>query len=278
MTQSLTPDISRALNRLRTLNEGACQGDDDEEPVFICAVGWGSGSTLLQRILMTDSNLLIWGEPYGRMGLVSHLVEAISSVSESWPQSSWFKSSRVDAHEQWVANWYPDPAFLIRALRSLFIELFAAPAREKGAKRWGVKEVRWSANEARLLQELFPKSSFVVLVRDPAACYASAKSLTKFARHDEPIRSTKEFADHWARVGLSWQADSSPSRILIRYEDMIRPDFDFSRIAETLHLNLTPDQALHHKKGARSNRNETTFLERATLRWRTGAARKLYGY
>src|SRR5258708_2685540 len=40
---------------------------DDECPIFLLATGWRSGSTLLQRIVSTDPNVLLWGEPLGEM-------------------------------------------------------------------------------------------------------------------------------------------------------------------------------------------------------------------
>ena len=36
---------------------------DREAPIFLLATGWRSGSTLLQRILVTDPHVLLWGEP-----------------------------------------------------------------------------------------------------------------------------------------------------------------------------------------------------------------------
>jgi hypothetical protein len=43
-------------------SQGALLGKTpDDQPIFVCAVGWRSGSTLLQRLLMTDPSVLVWG-------------------------------------------------------------------------------------------------------------------------------------------------------------------------------------------------------------------------
>src|ERR1700759_2808533 len=38
---------------------------ETEAPIFLLSTGWRAGSTLLQRILVTDPSLLLWGEPLG---------------------------------------------------------------------------------------------------------------------------------------------------------------------------------------------------------------------
>ena len=52
---ALRPRASDAANAER----------DTESPIFLLATGWRTGSTLLQRILVTDPHLLLWGEPLG---------------------------------------------------------------------------------------------------------------------------------------------------------------------------------------------------------------------
>lgn len=43
---------------------------DEPAPIFLLSAGWRSGSTLLQRLIMSDARVLIWGEPYDECGLV----------------------------------------------------------------------------------------------------------------------------------------------------------------------------------------------------------------
>ena len=45
----------------------------DDAPIFLLSAGWRSGSTMLQRLLMSDPGVLIWGEPYDECGLVQAL-------------------------------------------------------------------------------------------------------------------------------------------------------------------------------------------------------------
>ena len=59
--------------------------DDDEQPIFVLSAGWRSGSTLVQRLLMSDHNTLVWGEVYDRSNIVQNLTKSILPFSESWP-------------------------------------------------------------------------------------------------------------------------------------------------------------------------------------------------
>ena len=57
-----------------------------EEPVFVLAAGWRSGSTLLQRILLRKC--LVWGEPYGLSGFIARMAESLESFSANWPEEN----------------------------------------------------------------------------------------------------------------------------------------------------------------------------------------------
>ncbi|MEO0535490.1 MAG: hypothetical protein AAF215_16660 [Cyanobacteria bacterium P01_A01_bin.123] len=37
-----------------------------DSPIFVFSAGWRSGSTLLQRLVMSDKSVVIWGELFNR--------------------------------------------------------------------------------------------------------------------------------------------------------------------------------------------------------------------
>ena len=59
---SLHPSVLTGIKQLETICP-ARDDNDNEEPIFLLSAGWRSGSTLLQRLIMSDSNVLIWGNP-----------------------------------------------------------------------------------------------------------------------------------------------------------------------------------------------------------------------
>ena len=58
---SSRPSILSGIERLASLIPD--DGDDVDEPVFLFSAGWRSGSTLLQRLIMSDASIFVWGEP-----------------------------------------------------------------------------------------------------------------------------------------------------------------------------------------------------------------------
>src|SRR2546423_11958321 len=86
-----------------------------DEPVFVLAAGWRSGSTLLQRALL--SHALVWGEPLGHAGLIERLSDPLRAVNERWPEAHFvYRGQPIDKlAEKFVANLYPPPHYLIKA-------------------------------------------------------------------------------------------------------------------------------------------------------------------
>jgi hypothetical protein len=67
------PNVAQLNRTLSALDFGAKEDDGNESPIFLLSTGWRSGSTLLQRILVTDPSVLLWGEPLGEMALISQI-------------------------------------------------------------------------------------------------------------------------------------------------------------------------------------------------------------
>ena len=125
---------------------------DDEEPIFLLATGWRTGSTLMQRILATDSSLLMWGEPHGRMGILSRMGDMLASFDRSIaPESVVLKSRPGAISGEWIANLYPRTSVIRQALQSMIYEWLGQPDKGLGYTRWGMKEVRLGYDEAALL-------------------------------------------------------------------------------------------------------------------------------
>lgn len=145
------------------------------------SAGWRSGSTLVQRLLCSDPNTLIWGEPFGEAVPVPRLAAMIEAFVKKAPNRA------ADAYDEvtrnataplcdlWIPNLNPGFAALRRAHRAFFDTLLMAPARARGYRRWGAKWVRLSAHHARYLKWLYPRAKFVFLVRDPLDAWRSYK-------------------------------------------------------------------------------------------------------
>src|SRR6201996_8082289 len=158
--------LDRSLKRLDELGVGPYEESQDN-PLFLVSTGWRTGSTLMQRILMTDPSLLMWGEPIDRAGFLSRITDGLSCVLDHWPAQDQWISHRpnLDLSRDWVASLAPDSAYLKLGVRSMMDNWLGKPARDRGFSRWGVKEVRWSGHDGQVLRWLYPKSKFVIIAR-----------------------------------------------------------------------------------------------------------------
>ncbi len=205
-------------------------------PVFLLAGGGRTGSTLLQRLITSTRQVLIWGE-HGGM-LLPHL-RKLAGRTHSWIEAASgyrmldeFKTKSCNA---WVPNLNPEPARLHLASRAFLDQYLGASARKLGYARWGFKEIRYGAEDVAMLQTLFPRASFVFLVRNPVSCLRSIKPLEWYAKdhHADPA----VFLGEWARISGSLASAYPECRCacLVRYEDAVSDPSETARtIAQTI--------------------------------------------
>ncbi len=204
---------------------------DGGAPVFLLASAWRSGSTLVQRLLVSSGSLLVWGEPYDHSALVRRLSESLLPFSEKWPPDNYIADRRnPPTAERWIANAYPHPSNLLAAHRAFFDRLFDAPAREMGYDRWGIKGVRLSGENAVYLRRIYPDARFVFLHRNPYDAFLSYRLLHEIRPHsfwwyhrwpDEQVSTASQFGEIWARLTgsfLRWAPETKAT--ILAYEEV----------------------------------------------------------
>ena len=166
VTYPSVQQLSESMAALRpAASDGVTGGKQNDAPIFLLATGWRAGSTLLQRILVTDPNVLLWGEPFGDLALPSRIAEMVSHISELYLLKERFIQDNLASTAMatsWIASLYPPGDDFRLALRGLFDRWLGEPARQRGFARWGLKEVRLGAAEASLLHWLYPFAKFVI--------------------------------------------------------------------------------------------------------------------
>ena len=149
-------------------------GDPTAAPIFVLSAGWRSGSTLLQRMILSNRRTLVWGEPFAHSAIADGLARQLRPFTPTWPDVDWLRIDPTKALEgKWTANFYPPLESFARAHAAFWLGLLAEPAKKAGWANWGLKETRWGLQEASYLKWLFPRSRFVFVYRDPYEAYAS---------------------------------------------------------------------------------------------------------
>ncbi len=217
-----------------------------EAPVFVFSAGWRSGSTMLQRLVMSGNDTLIWGEAYDRACIIQRLTETLFAYSSAWPPESFLDqpTSLETLSGKWVANLYPPMEALKSGYRAMLENLFAMPAKDLGALRWGFKEVRLGVNEARFLHWLFPEAKFLFIYRNPFDAYRSYKGFAPaknwYVRWpDKPAFTPSAFAKHWQQLTVDFLRNANAvNGMLIKYEDLVQGRFDLDKLAEYCQLKI----------------------------------------
>ena len=114
-----------------------------DQPVFIFAASWRTGSTLLQRMFNGTGELLMYGEPQTLWALEQSFSQAYRVCSENVGQ--WREFRRSGPERAWAPNLSPEVHNGRAGFKALFDTMYGKPSRDLGYNRWGFKEVRKDA-------------------------------------------------------------------------------------------------------------------------------------
>ncbi|WP_434052584.1 MAG: sulfotransferase [Roseibium sp.] len=260
----------------------------ERRPVFVFSAGWRSGSTLLQRLISSGEKTLLWGEPYDRCAFVQAFSSSLSAFSSDWPPKDYTIDETLDFDalaRGWTANLYPELPYLKAGLRAFMLQTFAAPARARGAERWGLKEVRFGLSEAVLLKHLFPEASFLFIHRDLEEAYVSYCNFSParawFSRWPfETAFTPYGFARHWARLRGEFELAAEVTKgFAIKYEDLVTGGVDLDELGKYCGTVIDKDiLKVRTGSGIYSGRSEDLSLaERLGLKWgRVSGSRLVY--
>lgn len=241
----------------------AYQGNQDETPVFLFSAGWRSGSTFLQRLVLS-ADYFIWGEPLSESAVFQNLLKPLSTIRGNYPREDYFFSGEYSKmlSQQWIANITPEYQYLLKAIETYIYQWLAVPAKAKGCKRWGIKEVRWEADICYILKLLYPNARFIFIVRNPLTAYSSYNKLGKhwYDKYpDKPINTSMKFASQWNKLSESFsRVCPDVNGYLVRYEDLTNQD---SLDQLDKYLGRTVDRSIiNHKVGSSHEKNHIGYI------------------
>ena len=186
---------------------------------MVLASGQRCGSTLIQRLLNSHQDVLLWGEHGGLLGSLFSLKERLDGWDDTLADQA-REEFAARAYDGWIANLLPGRDAIEGATRSYLLELFARPVLQLGRSRWGFKEVRYGVSMARAMRELFPRTCVVHVTRDPREVL---RSLDWWERCGKITRQgTGDAIRNWCKVNEELLPLRSASWVLsVRYEDVV---------------------------------------------------------
>jgi len=283
-------DIDRALACInQRWPESVDPSADSECPVFVFSAGWRSGSTLLQRILCSSGELVLWGEPLGDVALIPRLAGSLSVINDKWPRdrilNPGFDLSAFS--ESWIATISPQISYLKSGHRALLDEWLARPAREvHNVQRWGMKEVRLTIHHARYLRWLYPNARFVFIYRNLFDAYRSWRGNTWGSVWPGYFSwSPVAYARHWKYLlGGFLEGYQELGGYLIRFEDLTAGRVNLEELAAYVGISGIDPGVLDKRIGSpvtdvkRRRKKWITPIERGLLRLTAGDMLRRVGY
>ena len=233
----------------------------DCNPVFVLSAGWRSGSTLVQRLLMSSGEIFIWGEPYGSASIIESLARPLLVFDENRPTKSeiWDgRSNLVELSNKWIANLSPHPLVLKESMCEFLETLFYAPLQNKGIPRWGLKEVRIPADYCFFLKWLYPRAKFVLVYRNPYHAWHSYRRYRRWFRAipNDPVFTPYAFGRVWKNLVNSFTLNHDKIRaFLVSYESIVSdPEGIVRKMEEYLGFSISLDPLRTKVGGSRKKR------------------------
>ncbi len=207
----------------------------DLDPLIVTSPIQRSGTTLLQRLLCSSSNSLIYGEKVAQdleffLNIYAYKTLEYSKFHEKH-QGNLEKVLRGSVND-WIFDLTPDVDGYLTALQKA---AFAGAtycrdfALKSGRSIWGFKYPAWNPIFVELLHTWMPKSRFIYILRDILPALKSAKAQHMIDSEQE----LRKLCQSWIE-GMTYcqQLSSNSSSLIIHYEDLLqKPDETISLIA-----------------------------------------------
>ena len=181
-------------------------------PIIIASPVRRSGTTLMQRLLCSSTNTLIYGESCANdFSIFANLLankEMIFMQSKNWLNQQLDEVLDGSGLNNWIPDLMPDIEGYIAAYKASIVSLFhycETFAQQNGRSSWGMKMAEWNPTSLMLIRKIFPGTKIIYLHRDIGDCVRSAKK-ADMLKGEQEIRqfcqTWKQFSDY-ARMHLT---------------------------------------------------------------------------
>lgn len=193
-------------------------------PIIITSPVRRSGTTLLQRLLSSASNTLIYGENSANdINFFSNLIaskEMLFRQTKDWRNEQLSDVLKGNVN-QWIPDLMPEIDGYLAAYRESALTMlahYAQFAAEQGKPVWGVKLPEWNPQQLLQVKQLLPDAKIIYLHRNLKDCLRSAKSIQMV----QNLNEVKQFCHTWQQYSkFAKQYLNSDNVLHLQYEELI---------------------------------------------------------
>jgi len=239
------------------------------DPIVITSPTVRSGTTLLQRLLCSSTNSLIFGENCGydlTLFLGIYTTKALMYNPHKENNAAFFKRVISGDTNDFMIDLMPDIDGYMRALgEACFSGISYCRDYSISVERpiWGFKYPGWRPQTIHMIREMMPNCRLIYIYRDVVECLKSAKA-SQIVRTEQEFH---EFCRLWVE-NLSYALDlkGAPGVLLVNYRQMIEQPgetlAEIERFTGTVGIKF---EVLEKKINRWSDATNTDYLEPAKL-------------
>lgn len=244
------------------------------KPILVTSPTIRCGTTLLQRLLCSSTNALIYGEEIAKD--LEMQLQLFASRKMIYAHSRARFAGSLDRVMQgdtndWIPDLMPDiDGYLLSLHQGAFAGLSYCRqhANDNGRELWGFKFPGWPPHMMRMLLDTMPSTNVIYISRRLAECVRSAKAWGELQSDADTQRFCAQWAAHMNFM-RKWQ--DSRSLLMLQYEELVHePGRTIEQLCGFLPFKALKSEVLLHKinnlvEGRDTRRDHNDYIEPAVL-------------